>query len=93
MRRSYVVLGPLQGFAGIGNDQIQIEVNGAPKPLTGFTGSQWAVEGEQVWDRITVGEIALWAMQVLAEFLLLPIREVHCDQALPEAQRLFERIQ
>src|SRR5215475_8719328 len=86
--------GPLrQGLAGIGNDQIQIEINGAPKPLTGFTGSQGAVEGEQIWHRITVGQVALWAMQVLAEFLLLPIREVHTHQSLPETQRLFERIQ
>src|SRR5262245_54155424 len=55
--------GPLcQGFAGIRNDQVHIEANGAPKPLTDLTGTQGAVEGEQVWHRITVGKITIWAM-------------------------------
>ena len=62
--------GPLcEGFAGIGNDQVHIEANGTSKPLTDLTRAQGAVEGEQVWHGITVGDIALWAMQVLAEFL------------------------
>src|SRR5712691_11787925 len=46
-----------QSLAGIGNDQVQIEVNGAPKSLTGFTGSYGTVEGEQVWHGITVGQV------------------------------------
>src|SRR5215510_2208096 len=73
-----------QGFAGIGNDQVHIETNGAPKPLTDLTGAQGAVEGEQIWHRITVGDLTLRAVQVLAEFLLLPIREVYHGHALPE---------
>jgi hypothetical protein len=93
MRRSYVVLGPLQGLMapcarvlrGIGNDQVHIEANGTPKPLADLTCTQRAVEGEQVWHRITIGNIAIRAMQVLAELLLLPIRKVHNDHALPKA--------
>src|SRR5262245_29516549 len=78
--------GPLcQGFAGVGNDQVHIEANGAPKPLTDLTCTQGAVEGEQVWHGITISDIAIRAMQVLAELLLLPIRKVHNDHALPKA--------
>ena len=83
--------GPVsQALTGIGNDQVHIQVNGAPKPLADLTRSQRAVEGKQVWHRVTVGDVALWAVQVLAEFLLQPIREVHHDQALPETQPLFK---
>ena len=78
--------GPLfQGFAGVGNDQVHIEANGAPKPLADLTGAEGAVEGEQVWHRITIGDITIRTMQMLAELLLLPIRKVHHDHALPKA--------
>src|SRR5262249_46982967 len=79
-----------QGFEGIRNEQIPMEAKSAAKRLTDLTCTQGAVEGEQVWHRITVGDMTIRTMQMLAEFLLLPIRQVHNDHTLPEMKRLFE---
>ena len=82
-----------EALAAVRDDQVEINVDGAPEALAELAGTQRAVEREEVGDRIAVGQVARWAMQVLAESQRLTLRQVHRDAALAEAHGLFERVQ
>ena len=82
-----------EAFAAVRDNQVQVDVDGAPEALAEPAGAQRAVEGKQVGHRVAVGQVARRAMQVLAEVQRLALRQVYRDPPLAEAQGLFERVQ
>src|SRR5262245_21027974 len=65
-------------FTGIGNDQIEIDINDPAKTAAGFTGAERTIEGKQIGHGITVGNIAVRAAQMVAERFATPamIRQI-----------------
>ena len=56
-------------FARVGNHQIEIDIDDPAKTAAGFAGAEGAVEGKQIRHRIAVRNIAVRAMQMIAERL------------------------
>ena len=54
----------------IGNDEIEVDAYRPAETLARFTGTERAVEREQIGDGLRVGDIALGAMTFVAESLL-----------------------
>ena len=58
-----------EGFARIGNHQIEIDVDDPAETSASFAGSEWAIKGKNIRRRIAVRNIAVRAMQMIAERL------------------------
>ena len=84
-----------QRFAGIGNHQIEIDVDHPAETPAGFACTEGAVERKEIRHGVAVGDIAVRTMQMIAEGLAAPflLRQKQIQAALAVMERLFERVQ
>ena len=83
-----------QRFAGVGNHQIEIDVDNPAEAAAGFAGAERTIERKEIRHRIAIRDLAMRAMQMIAERLAAPIflRQKEIQAALAVMKRLLERI-
>src|SRR5690349_21628552 len=66
--------GPLtKRFARVGKHQIEIDVDYAAEATAGLAGAERAVERKEIGHRIAVGDVAVRAVQMIAEGFAAPL--------------------
>ena len=81
------------GEAGIGNDQVGVDLHRPPEALAGLASADRVVEGEERGGRVGAGQVAAGAVQRFAEAeRLFASVDVQLDPALAVTERRLERI-
>ena len=83
-----------EGFARVGDHEIQVDVDHSAETATGFARPQGAVEREEIGRRIAVSNIAMRTVQMVAERFPTPVflGQKKIESSFPVVKGLFQGI-